>query len=81
MEPTQILKVTIAVADAWDKETFIARMGKDGRIAIPKLTRHVLQGKDDLHDYVLEVNLEPAEPTPRANDPSGPNPRMYVVKP
>jgi len=63
MEPTQVLKVTIDVVDAFDEETFITRMGKDGRIILPTLTRKLLQGEDNLHDYILKVSLEPAEPT------------------
>jgi hypothetical protein len=31
LEPTQILKVTINVVDAFDEETFITRMGKGWR--------------------------------------------------
>ena len=60
MEPAQVLKVTIDVVDAFDEETFITRMGKDGRIILPTLTRKLLQGKDNLHDYILKVSLEPA---------------------
>ncbi len=61
MEPEQVLKVSmIAVnvyAGGW--QSFYARMGKDGRITIPKLQRRLLLN-DEQGRYVMDVILEPA---------------------
>ena len=38
LEPDQILKVTVSVHGVWSTpESYLSRMGKDGRILIPKL--------------------------------------------
>jgi len=43
-------------------ETFYAKMGKDGRITLPKLPRELLRGREQsLTGYVMEVTLKPAE--------------------
>lgn len=62
MEPSQVLKVGVCVVDLWSGwQFFYARMGKDGRILIPKLTLALLGGeKRDLAGCVMEVTLEPA---------------------
>lgn len=62
MEPTQVLKVSVTAVDFYSGwQTFYARMGKDGRIVIPKLTMTLLRGeKPSLAGYVMEVTLEPA---------------------
>ena len=64
MEPTQVLKVTVKITGAYGDETFYARMSKDGRITLPKLTLGLLRDEFDdgenLADYTLEVELEPA---------------------
>ena len=50
----------INVFSGW--ETFYARMGKDGRITLPRLMRELLRGREQsLTGYVMEVILEPAE--------------------
>jgi hypothetical protein len=60
MEPNQVLKVKVKT-ERWREEEFYARMGKDGRLTIPKLTLELLQQEDEsLVGYVLEVTLEPA---------------------
>jgi hypothetical protein len=62
MEPEQVLKVGVHLTDSWlARQCFYAKMRKDGRILIPKLTLSLLQ-KDEgnLAGYVLEVALEPA---------------------
>jgi len=63
MESEQVLKVTVNALDVWSGwETFYARMGKDGRITIPKLQRELLRGQEQsLTGYVREVVLEPGE--------------------
>ena len=62
MDPEQILKVTVNALNVFsDWQTFYARMGRDGRITIPKLQRELLRGKEqDLTGYVMDVTLEPA---------------------
>ncbi len=62
METDQVLQVWVHVVNLWtDWQHFYARMGKDGRILIPKLTLELLQGeKSSLAGYVLEVTLKPA---------------------
>jgi bifunctional DNA-binding transcriptional regulator/antitoxin component of YhaV-PrlF toxin-antitoxin module len=63
MESEQVLKVTVNALNVWSGwETFYARMGKDGRITLPKLTRELLRGREQsLTGYVMEVVLEPGE--------------------
>ena len=63
MESEQVLKVTVNALNVWSGwETFYARMGKDGRITLPKLTRELLQDREQsLTGYVMEVVLEPGE--------------------
>ena len=62
MESEQVLKVTVNALNVWSGwESFYARMGKDGRITLPKLTRELLRGREQsLTGYVMEVILEPA---------------------
>jgi bifunctional DNA-binding transcriptional regulator/antitoxin component of YhaV-PrlF toxin-antitoxin module len=60
LEPSQVLKVEVKTG-AWREEEFYARMGRDGRLTIPKLTLELLQQEDEsLVSSVLEVTLEPA---------------------
>jgi hypothetical protein len=66
METDQVLKVgvgahTLGIWREW--ESFYGKMGKDGRILIPKLTLALLRsesGKPDLAGYAMEVTIEPA---------------------
>ena len=62
METEQVLKVSVTAVNLWSGwQTFYAKMGKDGRITIPKLQRELLRGKEQsLAGYVMEVMLEPA---------------------
>ena len=62
METDQVLKVGVNPINLWaDWQFFYAKMGKDGRILIPKLTLALLQGeKPSLSGYVMEVALKPA---------------------
>ena len=61
MENEQVLKVGINALDlgrGW--QFFYAKMKKDGRIRIPKLTILILQGeKPSLAGYLMEITLEP----------------------
>jgi hypothetical protein len=59
MEPDQILEV--GIIGAADKESFYTKMGKDGRINIPKTILFAAFGKvDDLTGTLLEVTIQPA---------------------
>lgn len=62
LESSEVLRVTVNMAGMWgDEESFLARMLKDGRIVVPKLTLALL--KDDessVEGQVMEVTLEPA---------------------
>ncbi len=62
METDQVLKVGVGLVNAWvGRQYFYAKMGKDGRILIPKLTLALLQDdKSSIGGYVLEVTLNPA---------------------
>jgi len=61
METQQVLKITVSALNVWgSSQTFYAKMGKDGRIAIPKLMLDLLKrDKPNLEGYVIEVTLEP----------------------
>jgi hypothetical protein len=62
LETDQILKVAASVFGVWGApQSFLARMGKDARIVIPKLMLDLLKGdKPNLVGYVMEVTLEPS---------------------
>jgi len=62
MEINQILKVSVNAVNIWAcQQIFYAKMSKDGRIIIPKLTLSLLtSGKINYTSYVMEVTLEPA---------------------
>jgi hypothetical protein len=61
LESNQVLKVSIDVLSLGrDSQFFYAKMGKDGRIRIPKDTVRVLQGEEtSLANYIMEITLEP----------------------
>ncbi len=61
IEPNQVLKVGVSVLDVCrDWHSFYAKIGKDGRIFIPKLTLFLsLKNKPSLKRYIIEVTLEP----------------------
>ena len=64
MEPQQVLKVKVKVGHSFgNEETFYARMNRDGRIVIPKLTLELLTNEDEesLVGPVFGAKLEPAE--------------------
>jgi bifunctional DNA-binding transcriptional regulator/antitoxin component of YhaV-PrlF toxin-antitoxin module len=62
IEANQVLKVGICrlnLVCRW--QFFYAKIGKDGRIFIPKLTQALLQReKPNLAGYIFEITLEPA---------------------
>ena len=62
MDTEQVLKVAVNAVNAWSGgQTFYAKMGKDGRILIPKLTLALLQAeKPNLTGNAMEITLEPA---------------------
>jgi hypothetical protein len=62
MEPNQVLKVGVNAINVWTGwQFFYAKMGKDGRILIPKLTLALLRSENpNLIGYVMEITLEPA---------------------
>jgi hypothetical protein len=62
LEPDQILKIGVRAPVLFTGDHyFFARIGKDGRIRVPKLVWAILKGKEtSLVGYVIEVTLQPA---------------------
>jgi hypothetical protein len=62
LDSKQVLKVAVTSVNLWTGwHVFYARMGRDGRITVPKLTRQLLQGRESsLEGCVLSVTLDPA---------------------
>jgi len=62
MDTEQVLKVTVNALNVYSGwQVFYGKMGRDGRITIPKLQRELLRGREQsLTGYVMEVILEPA---------------------
>jgi hypothetical protein len=65
LECDQVLRVKVSVVGSFGGwESFYARMDKSGRIAIPALTRKLLDStkrdEQSLVGSVLEIRLEPA---------------------
>jgi hypothetical protein len=63
MEANQVLKVYVRIEGSFGDEWFLARMMKDGRLTIPKLTLKLLQEgeEESLEGPILEVTIEPAD--------------------
>jgi hypothetical protein len=61
LEPPEVVKVTLTVIGKLGaKESFLTRIHKDGRIAVPRLILALLsQGEPNIRKYVIEVTLEP----------------------
>ena len=61
LEPDQVLDVTVSPCDYVSvRESFLAKMLKDGRIVIPKLTLQLLQQEArSLEGQIMEVTLQP----------------------
>lgn len=62
METNQVLKVGVSAINLWTGwQFFYAKMGKDGRITLPKLQRELLRDREqNLTGYAMEATLEPA---------------------
>ena len=63
MEQNQVLMVRVSPKHLWGRsKCFYARMDKQGRILIPKLTLALMANKEDsnLEGYIFDVSLEPA---------------------
>jgi hypothetical protein len=62
LEPWQILKVTVCCPGIWDsREEYLTRMGKDGRMTIPKLAlTFLLHNKSNQEPIFVKVSLEPS---------------------
>jgi bifunctional DNA-binding transcriptional regulator/antitoxin component of YhaV-PrlF toxin-antitoxin module len=65
LEPDQVLRVTVCPLDDYEggEQEFLARMTRDGRLTIPKLTVKLFQEdrEESLVRSVLEVTVEPAD--------------------
>jgi hypothetical protein len=61
LEPSQVLKINVKILNTWTSgQFFYAKMSKDGRVLIPKLTLTMLRDeKPSLGGYVIDVSLEP----------------------
>jgi len=62
LEASEVLRVTVTVVGSagGERESFLARMQKDGRIVIPKFTLALLKRDEpSLEGYAMEVTLEP----------------------
>ena len=59
----QVLEVIVKPSGSFaNVERFYARIGQDGRVAIPKMTLKLMEGrKESLVGSVLEIELRPAE--------------------
>ena len=63
MEQNQVFKVRVSPKQIWGGyKNFYAKMDKQGRILIPKLTLALMANKENpnLEGYVFDVILEPA---------------------
>ena len=62
LEPTQILRITITLADAIsEKESFFSKMRKDGHITIPPIAIAALKKYSEIiENQPIEVIVEPA---------------------
>jgi len=59
LEPDQVLRVGIG-GFRGSREFFYARMGKDGRIFIPKAVLFAAHGKEEnLAGHLVDITLEP----------------------
>jgi hypothetical protein len=64
LEPQQVLKVEVKPGGPFgNEETFYAKMNRDGRITIPKLTLELLTNEDEesLVGSIFKMELEPVE--------------------
>jgi bifunctional DNA-binding transcriptional regulator/antitoxin component of YhaV-PrlF toxin-antitoxin module len=65
MEPGELLKANVRVfgSENYEEETFLAKMARDGRLTIPKLTMEVLKQREgkNLAGSIMEVALIPVK--------------------
>ena len=62
MEPSQVLRVSVGLANDYHNEYFFGKMNRDGRLTIPKLTLDLLQDRLDGKSLVgcaLKVQFSP----------------------
>jgi bifunctional DNA-binding transcriptional regulator/antitoxin component of YhaV-PrlF toxin-antitoxin module len=63
MEHGELLKVNITSysSESYQEEMFLAKMARDGRLTIPKLTMEVLKLREEknLTGAILEVTISP----------------------
>jgi hypothetical protein len=61
LEQSEVLRVTITIVGALGfRESFLAKLHKDARIVVPKLTMALLKlDKPSLEGCIMEVTLEP----------------------
>ena len=61
LETDQVMKVSVSVVHLWGgRESFPSRMGKDGRVVVPKLILALLKcDKPSLEGCVMDVTIEP----------------------
>ena len=62
MEQNQVVKVRVSSKHLWaGSKHFYAKIDKQGRILIPKLTLSLMSNKENpnLENYIFDVTLEP----------------------
>ena len=61
LEPTDVFRVTVTIVGVLGvRESFLAKMHRNGRLVIPKLTMTLLKRNEpSLEGCVMEVILEP----------------------
>jgi len=63
MEPGELLTVYITPynSESYQEEQFLAKMARDGRLTVPKLTMEVLKqrGGKNLTGTIMEVTISP----------------------
>ncbi len=66
MDSQQVLEVKVKLAGSFGGvERFYTKMGRDGRVTIPKLPLELLRDKEQsVVGTALEVDLKPAEHVP-----------------
>jgi hypothetical protein len=62
LEPDQMLKVGVCAPQLLSGyHYFFAKMGKDGRIRVPRLVCAILKGKEPtLAGFLIDISLQPA---------------------
>ena len=62
MTSAQVLKVSVTAVNVYTGWQIVyAKMGKDGRITVPRLQRELMRGREQSPvGYVMDVMLDPA---------------------